>query len=99
MTIVLSALIAYVLGSLNFSIILSKTIFRQDVREGGSGNAGATNMARRFGKSAGILTLLGDMLKAAAALYIGHLPVLSASSGTVFLLITILKAEKASLSD
>lgn len=73
MTIVLSALIAYVLGSLNFSIILSKTIFRQDVREGGSGNAGATNMARRFGKSAGILTLLGDMLKAAAALYIGHL--------------------------
>ena len=73
MKIILSALIAYVLGSLNFSIILSKTLFRQDVREGGSGNAGATNMARRFGKVAGVLTLLGDMLKAAAALYLGHL--------------------------
>jgi glycerol-3-phosphate acyltransferase PlsY len=73
MTIVLSAVIAYVLGSLNFSIILSKFIFRQDVREGGSGNAGATNMARRFGKAAGLLTLVGDMLKAAAALYLGHL--------------------------
>ena len=73
MKIILSALIAYVLGSLNFSIILSKTLFRQDVREGGSGNAGATNMARRFGKLAGVLTLLGDMLKAAVALYLGHL--------------------------
>ena len=73
MKILLSAMIAYVLGSLNFSIILSKTIFRQDVREGGSGNAGATNMARRFGKLAGILTLAGDMLKAAAALFLGHL--------------------------
>ena len=73
MTIVLSAVIAYVLGSLNFSIILSKFLFRQDVREGGSGNAGATNMARRFGKTAGLLTLVGDMLKAAAALYLGHL--------------------------
>ena len=73
MTIVLSALIAYVLGSLNFSIILSKFLFRQEVREGGSGNAGATNMARRFGKVAGLLTLVGDMLKAAAALYLGHL--------------------------
>ena len=73
MTIVLSAVVAYVLGSLNFSIILSKFLFRQDIREGGSGNAGATNMARRFGKAAGLLTLVGDMLKAAAALYLGHL--------------------------
>ena len=73
MKLFLSALIAYVLGSLNFSIILSKTVFRQDVREGGSGNAGATNMARRFGKLAGVLTLLGDMLKATAALYLGHM--------------------------
>ena len=73
MTIVLSAVIAYVLGSLNFSIILSKFLFRQDIREGGSGNAGATNMARRFGKAAGLLTLIGDMLKAAASLFLGYL--------------------------
>ena len=73
MTIVLSAVIAYVLGSLNFSIILSKFLFRQDIREGGSGNAGATNMARRFGKAAGLLTLIGEMLKAAASLFLGYL--------------------------
>ena len=49
MKIVLSALIAYVLGSASFSIVLSKLMYRKDVREEGSGNAGATNMAGSFG--------------------------------------------------
>lgn len=71
MRILLSAMIAYVLGSLSFSIFLSKVIFRKDVREGGSGNAGATNMARSFGKLAGVLTLAGDMLKTFLAVFIG----------------------------
>ena len=71
MKILLSAVIAYVLGSVSFSIFLSKSLFRKDVREGGSGNAGATNMARSFGKLAGALTLLGDMLKTALAVVIG----------------------------
>ena len=71
MKILLSAVIAYVLGSLSFSIVLSKFLFRKDVREGGSGNAGATNMARSFGKLAGALTLVGDMLKTALAVIIG----------------------------
>lgn len=67
----LCALIAYVLGSLSFSIILSKRLFGADVRAAGSGNAGATNMARSFGKKAGALTLAGDVVKASAAMLIG----------------------------
>ena len=72
MIIVLSALIAYVLGSASFSIVLSKLMYRKDVREEGSGNAGATNMARSFGKLAGALTLLGDVLKTVLAVVIGR---------------------------
>lgn len=72
MKIVLSALIAYVLGSASFSIVLSKLMYRKDVRGEGSGNAGATNMARSFGKLAGALTLLGDVLKTVLAVVIGR---------------------------
>ena len=72
MILVLSALIAYVLGSASFSIVLSKLMYRKDVREEGSGNAGATNMARSFGKLAGALTLLGDVLKTVLAVVIGR---------------------------
>ena len=58
----------YLLGSLSISILLSKNLLGRDVRRHGSGNAGATNMARVFGMCAGLLTLAGDMLKAAAAM-------------------------------
>ena len=61
----------YLLGSLSFSIILSKLIGR-DIRKEGSGNAGATNMTRVFGWAAGIATLLFDFLKALAAMLIGR---------------------------
>ena len=61
----------YLLGSLSISILLSKNLLGRDVRRHGSGNAGATNMARVFGMCAGLLTLAGDMLKAAAAMLIG----------------------------
>ena len=61
----------YLLGSLSFSIILSRLIGR-DIRKEGSGNAGATNMTRVFGWAAGIATLLFDFLKALAAMLIGR---------------------------
>ena len=50
----------------------SERFDRKDVREEGSGNAGATNMARSFGKLAGALTLLGDVLKTVLAVVIGR---------------------------
>lgn len=55
--------IAYLIGSLNFGLIISKYRFRDDVRTHGSGNAGMTNMLRTYGKSAAVFTLLGDALK------------------------------------
>lgn len=61
----------YLLGSLSFSIILSKLIGR-DIRREGSGNAGATNMTRVFGWGAGVATLLFDFFKAVAAMAIGR---------------------------
>ena len=57
------ALIAYAIGSISFSIIISKKMAGFDVREKGSGNAGSTNVLRSVGKKAAALTLLGDVLK------------------------------------
>ena len=62
--IVLCVVVPYLLGSLNFAVIISKKRYKDDVRSHGSGNAGATNMLRTHGKSAAVLTLLGDLLKA-----------------------------------
>ncbi|KMP12166.1 hypothetical protein UZ36_01705 [Candidatus Nitromaritima sp. SCGC AAA799-C22] len=59
-------IIAYVLGSIPFGVLFARAQ-RIDLREHGSGNIGATNVARVLGKKAGVLTLLGDTLKGAAA--------------------------------
>lgn len=67
----LCAVAAYLLGSINSAVIISKTMYGQDVREFGSGNAGMTNMFRSFGKKAGFLTLAGDVAKALLAVVIG----------------------------
>lgn len=70
---ILSVLAGYFLGALSSSIILSKAKYLADIRKTGSGNAGATNMARVHGMGAGLLTLGGDMLKTALAGGIGWL--------------------------
>ena len=57
------AIIAYLIGSVNFSVILSKKMAGFDVREKGSGNAGTTNMLRSVGKKAAAITLVCDILK------------------------------------
>src|SRR5690606_11516810 len=67
----LLAILAYLLGSLSFAILLSRLAGVPDPRASGSGNPGATNMLRVAGKRLAILTLLGDRLK-------GLLPVLVA---------------------
>jgi glycerol-3-phosphate acyltransferase PlsY len=58
---------AYLLGSLPFGYLIVHATRGDDVRETGSGGTGATNVSRRAGKGAGVLTLLLDALKGAAA--------------------------------
>lgn len=60
---IIIALIAYAIGSINFSVIFSRRYAGFDIREKGSGNAGTTNMLRMVGKKAAIITLLCDILK------------------------------------
>lgn len=64
-------LLSYLMGSVSFSILMSKLFLGGDVRKKGSGNAGATNMARVYGMKAGVFTLLGDMLKAVISMVVG----------------------------
>lgn len=61
------AIISYLLGSLNFSIILSK-LMGDDIRNHGSGNAGATNALRTMGGSKTSIVFAGDALKAVLAI-------------------------------
>ena len=65
---IIIAIIAYLIGSVNFSIIISKKTAGFDVREKGSGNAGTTNMLRSVGKKAAAITLLCDILKGVIAI-------------------------------
>lgn len=62
-------LIAYLLGAIPSSIIIGKTFYNKDVREEGSGNAGATNTFRVLGKKAGSIVLFMDITKGALATY------------------------------
>jgi len=64
---------SYFLGSLNFAIIISKLVYKEDIRNHGSGNAGMTNMLRTYGKLPAACTLLADALKAVVSVLIGRL--------------------------
>lgn len=68
---IIVCILAYLLGSINSSIIVSKLVYKKDIRTFGSGNAGATNMLRTFGKKATALVLVGDILKGVLAVLIG----------------------------
>lgn len=66
---VLSAILAYLLGSINFSIIITKIYLKKDIREFGSGNAGTTNVLRSVGALPSALTFVGDFLKAVLSIW------------------------------
>jgi len=70
---IIVAIIAYAIGSINFSVIISKKMAGFDVREKGSGNAGTTNMLRSVGKQAAAITLLCDILKGVISILIALL--------------------------
>jgi acyl phosphate:glycerol-3-phosphate acyltransferase len=58
-------LIAYLIGSIPFGLIISKVFYKTDIRQLGSGNPGATNVWRVLGRKPGIATLLLDIVKGA----------------------------------
>jgi acyl phosphate:glycerol-3-phosphate acyltransferase len=70
--IVLSLGLAYLLGSIPFGYILVRTFRGEDIRATGSGNIGATNVARSGAKGLGIATLVLDALKGWLAVYIAQ---------------------------
>ena len=67
---IIVVIISYLLGSISFSVIISKKLAGFDVREKGSGNAGATNMLRSVGVKGAVLTLVGDCLKGVIAILV-----------------------------
>jgi len=70
---VAALLLAYLMGSIPFGLVVGKVFYHVDVREHGSGNVGTTNVFRVLGKKAGVVVLVCDMLK-------GFIPAFIASS-------------------
>lgn len=73
--IIISVVVAYLLGSINTAVMVTKVVTKgkQDIREMGSGNAGFTNVLRSVGKVPAIVTIVCDLLKAVIAVFLGGL--------------------------
>ena len=71
--VIVTAIIAYLIGSINFSVIISKKMAGFDVREKGRGKAETTNMLRTVGKKGAAITLICDILKGVVAILIAIL--------------------------
>lgn len=67
MDYIIFGIIAYLLGSIPFALIIGKLGYKIDIREHGSGNLGATNAFRVLGIKAGSIVILGDILKGTLA--------------------------------
>ncbi len=71
LALLLAVVGGYLLGSVNWAIIVTRSFTRKDIREEGSGNAGATNVLRAHGTVPAILTTVGDVLKSMLAAFLG----------------------------
>ena len=71
--LLIGAVVSYLIGSLNSSIIMSRVLKKGDIRESGSGNAGATNMVRTYGRAYGVAAFILDFLKVILAYLIIYL--------------------------
>ncbi len=74
--------VSYLLGSINTSIIVSKIMIGDDIRNHGSGNAGATNTLRTVGKKGALFVVLGDVLKTVIAIVAAKLFLLDETQAT-----------------
>jgi len=70
---IIVAILAYTIGSFSSAYVLGKVLKNKDIRAYGSGNAGATNAVRVFGKKIGAMAFLLDVLKGVLAVYIGNM--------------------------
>lgn len=73
LSILAAAVVSYLLGSCNSSIIVVRLLKNEDIREHGSCNAGLTNTLRCYGKKCALITLIGDLLKGVVAVFISRL--------------------------
>lgn len=73
LALLLAAVAAYLIGSINFAIIITRLFAKKDIRDYGSGNAGMTNVLRTLGKGPAVLVTLGDFCKGVAAVLVGRL--------------------------
>jgi acyl phosphate:glycerol-3-phosphate acyltransferase len=87
--VLLFALGSYLLGAIPTGLLLARLFSATDIRAGGSGNIGATNVTRLLGKKFGVLTLLGDMLKGFLPVYIGALLFPTTRGGTDYMILSI----------
>lgn len=72
MTPIIIVIVAYLIGSIPFGYLIVRKKVGTDIRETGSGGTGATNVSRRAGKVAGVLTLLLDATKGSIAVLIAN---------------------------
>ncbi len=70
MTRIIVVIVAYLIGSIPFGYLIVRGKIGADIRQTGSGGTGATNVSRRAGKAAGVVTLLLDALKGSAAVLV-----------------------------
>ena len=87
---IICLIIGYVCGLFQTSSIIGK-MHKTDIREHGSGNAGTTNALRTFGKKAGALTLLGDLLKCIIAILLVRL-IFGRTEGSIMPLLSVYAA-------
>ena len=71
MVVLLGAAVAYLVGAIPIGLLIARAFGVGDIRRHGSGNIGMTNVLRTAGKTPGILTLVGDVLKGVLAVVIG----------------------------
>lgn len=73
MLIFLLCVMAYLLGSIPFALVIGKIFFNKDIRNMGSGNLGTTNMIRNLGKKAGLTVFFLDFSKGFISIYLANL--------------------------
>lgn len=79
---IIIGVVSYLIGSVNSSILISRALDK-DIRTSGSGNAGATNMLRTYGKKMGVITLILDVLKGVVCILIANITAKVITGGNI----------------